>query len=359
MVGVRVPFVDLHAQYLARAEEFDRAFRDVIRKSAFIGGEYVAAFQEAFAAAYGVKHCIPVANGTDAIYIALKMLGIGLGDEVVTTAASWISTSETITQAGATPVFVDVDEFFNIDVDQLQARISERTKAIIPVHLYGQAARVEEIAQIAAKNRLVLIEDCAQAHFAQRLGRKVGTYGVAGTFSFYPGKNLGAYGDAGAIITNDDLLAERCRMFANHGALIKHQHLMEGINSRMDGLQAALLRQKLEHIDEWTRARQRVAGWYDAALEELPQIKTPGTRKGSTHVYHLYVVKCAQRDELKAWLADLGVETAIHYPTALPFMQAYKRLGHTHRDFPVTARSQISRLRCQFIRKSLIRLSST
>lgn len=342
MGAVKVPLVDLYAQYLAHAEEFDGAFREVIEKSAFIGGEYVLAFQNAFASAYGVRNCIPVANGTDAIYIVLKMLGVGPGDEVITTAASWISTSETISQTGATPIFVDVDEYRNIDAELVQSRINHRTKAILPVHLYGQAARVDVLAEVAAKNNLFLVEDCAQAHFAERRGRKVGTFGNAGTFSFHPAKNLGAYGDAGAIITDNDELAQRCRMFANHGALVKHRHLMEGINSRLDGLQAALLTRKLKYIGEWTGARRRVAGWYDAALEGLPQAAVPRICPGSTHVYHLYVIQCEARDELKSWLADRGVETAIHYPTALPFLPTYERFNLTERDFPVAAANQRS-----------------
>ena len=263
---MRIPFVDLHAQYLACQDEFDAAFREVITKTAFIGGEYVRAFEREYAAAYGVRHCISCANGTDAIYIVLRMLGVGPGHEVITTAASWISTSETISQAGARPVFVDVDEYGNIDVDQVAASVTLQTRAIIPVHLYGQAAQVEVLEKLAAAKGLHLIEDCAQAHFAERMGRRVGTIGAAGTFSFYPGKNLGAYGDAGAIITNDDELARRCRMYANHGALVKHEHEMEGINSRLDGLQASLLTAKLRHLGAWTKARQQVALWYDTAL---------------------------------------------------------------------------------------------
>jgi dTDP-4-amino-4,6-dideoxygalactose transaminase len=340
--AVKVPLVDLYAQYEAHAEEFDGAFREVIKKTAFIGGEFVLAFENAFAAAYGVKHCIPVANGTDAIYIVLKMLGIGSGDEIITTATSWISTSETISQTGATPVFVDVDEYYNIDVAKVRSRINGRTRAILPVHLYGQAAQVDALAEIAAKNDLFLIEDCAQAHFAERHGRNVGTFGIAGTFSFYPGKNLGAYGDAGAIITNNDELAQRCKMFANHGSLVKHRHVMEGINSRLDGLQAALLTQKLKYIGEWTAARQRVARWYDAELRDLSQVVVPAIRPGSTHVYHLYVIKCEARDDLKSWLGNLGIETAIHYPSALPFLPAYERFNLTEQDFPVASVNQRS-----------------
>jgi dTDP-4-amino-4,6-dideoxygalactose transaminase len=337
---MHIPFVDLHAQYLAHQDEFDAAFRDVIRKTAFIGGEFVREFEREYAAAYGVRHCISVANGTDAIYIVLRMLGIGPGDEVITTAASWISTSETIGQAGARPVFVDVDEYYNIDVAQVRAALTPRTRAIIPVHLYGQAAQVEVLENLAGEHGLHLIEDCAQAHFAERLGRRVGTVGIAGTFSFYPGKNLGAYGDAGAIVTDDDALAERCRMYANHGALVKHQHRMEGINSRLDGLQAALLTRKLRHLADWTRARQDVARQYDRLLAGIPQVVLPRVREGSTHVYHLYVIQAADRDALKAHLAAQGIETAIHYPTALPLLPAYAHLGMQAADIPRASANQ-------------------
>jgi dTDP-4-amino-4,6-dideoxygalactose transaminase len=337
---MRIPFVDLRAQYEAHKDEFDGAFAAVIRQSAFIGGEFVKQFERDYAEAYGVPHCVSVANGTDAIYILLRMLGIGPGDEVVTTAASWISTSETITQAGARPVFVDVDEYFNMDVEKVRAAITGRTKAIIAVHLYGQAAQVERLSELAAERGLHLVEDCAQAHFAQRLNRRVGTFGVAGTFSFYPGKNLGAYGDAGAIITADEKLATACRMYANHGALVKHEHRMEGINSRLDGLQAALLSCKLRHLDGWTRERQRVAALYDAGLAGLPQVERPKIRPGSTHVYHLYVVRAERRDALKAHLSEKGIETAIHYPTALPLLPAYHYLSMSVADVPRAAGNQ-------------------
>jgi dTDP-4-amino-4,6-dideoxygalactose transaminase len=336
---MRVPFVDLHAQYLAHKEEFDASLANVIRRSAFIGGEFVQQFEADYARAYGVRHCIPVGNGTDAIYIVLRMLGIGAGDEVITTAASWISTSETISQTGARPVFVDVDRYFNIDVGSVEAKINSRTKALLPVHLYGQAAQVEVLAELAKRRGLALIEDCAQAHFAQRIGRRVGTWGNAATFSFYPGKNLGAYGDAGAIVTDDDALARRCRIYANHGALVKHQHEMEGINSRLDGMQAALLSAKLPHVAAWTAARQRLAARYDELLGDVREVETPSIRPGSTHVYHLYVIRCERRDALRAHLAECGVESAVHYPSALPLLPAYRYLGMTAADVPRAARN--------------------
>lgn len=334
---MKVPFVDLGAQYAAHKSEFDAALLSVISTNAFVGGEYVKEFERSFAHKYGVKHCISCGNGTDAIYIALRMLGIGAGDEVITTAASWISTSETISQAGGKPVFVDVDEHYLIDVDMLEREITPRTRAVIPVHLYGQAAQMTRVSEICAENKLLLIEDCAQAVFAKWGGKRVGTFGDAATFSFYPGKNLGAWGDAGAIITNDADIAQKCRMFANHGALVKHEHVMEGINSRMDGLQAALLTAKLNHIDDWTRARQDVAARYSRYLQGVGDIRLPTVRNGSTHVYHLYVVNTAYRDELRSYLAERGVQTGIHYPTPLPLLPAYRYLGAKPESIPVAA----------------------
>ncbi|MBN8570016.1 MAG: DegT/DnrJ/EryC1/StrS family aminotransferase, partial [Ignavibacteria bacterium] len=253
---MRVPFVDLHAQYLSIKDEIDNSIQSVINDTAFIGGKYVKEFENNFADSYGVKHCIGVANGTDAIYIILKMLGIGPGDEVITAANTWISTSETITQTGAKPVFIDIDEkYYTINENLIESKITSKTKAIIPVHLYGQVCNIEKIQTICKKHNLFLIEDCAQSHFSSLENKLAGTSGIASSFSFYPGKNLGAYGDAGCIITNDDTLAKKIRMFANHGSLIKHEHDIEGINSRLDGLQAAILNTKLPHLDNWINKR--------------------------------------------------------------------------------------------------------
>jgi len=338
---MNVPFVDLKAQYQSLKGEIDAAIQSVINKTAFVGGPYVQEFEIAFAEKYGVKHCISCANGTDAIYITLKALGIGPGDEVITVANSWISTSETITQAGAKPVFVDIDpDYYHIDVQQIEDKISSKTKAVIPVHLFGQPASIDEIKAICEKHGLFLIEDCAQAHLAKYKSQKVGTFGIAGTFSFYPGKNLGAYGDAGAIITDDADLAERVRMFANHGSLRKHQHDIEGINSRLDGIQAAILSVKLKYIDKWNLARNKNALVYNRLLSGIDQIRTPKIRENSFHIFHLYVIRSEKRDQLADFLTSKGIGTGIHYPTALPFMRAYGHLNHKPSDFPIAYKIQ-------------------
>ena len=338
---MNVLFVDLKAQYNSLKSEIDSAIHSVIEETAFIRGKFVEEFEKAFSDKYGVKHCISCANGTDAIYITLKALGIGVGDEVITVANSWISTSETISQAGAKPVFVDIEpDYFNIDTEKIEEKITKKTKAIVPVHLYGQPAKIEEIKEKYEKYSLFLIEDCAQAHFAEYDGQKVGTFGIAGTFSFYPGKNLGAYGDAGAIITDNDDFAIKARMFANHGALQKHQHEMEGINSRMDGIQAAVLKVKLKYIDEWNSARHNHAIRYNELLSDLPEIKTPKIRKSAFHIFHLFVIRTNKRDELASYLKSKKISTGIHYPTALPFLPAYKYLGYKASDFPVAHQYQ-------------------
>jgi dTDP-4-amino-4,6-dideoxygalactose transaminase len=269
------------------------------------------------------------------------MLGVGPGDEVITTSNSWIASSETITLTGARVVFVDVEnDCYDLDATKIEGAITPRTKAILPVHLLGQPAQMDVIMEIAQRRGLQVVEDCAQAHFATFGGRRVGTFGIAGTFSFYPGKNLGSYGDAGAIITDDAALAEKVRMFANHGAdrVNKHEHLMEGVCSRLDGLQAAILSAKLPHLDAWTRARQEKAARYDKLLAGIPGIVTPKVRPGATHVYHNYVIRAPRRDALQVFLKEQGVETTRHYPTPLPFLKAYEYLGHTPADFPVVAR---------------------
>jgi len=336
---MKVPFVDLHGQYLSIKAEIDSAIAEVIAESAFIRSRHVDAFERAWAEALKVKHCVSCANGTDALYIAMRGLGIKPGDEVITAAHSWIATSETITQAGGRVVFCDTrEDTFNIDPRLIETKITKATVGIIPVHLCGQPADMDEIMAIAKKHNLWVIEDCAQAHLATYKGSLVGTFGNAATFSFYPGKNLGAYGDAGCIVTNDDRLADWTATFARHGG--KGEHVMEGINSRMDGLQAAILNVKLPNLPAWTTARRRVAARYNELLSGIDDLATPKVAADRSHVYHLYVVAADQRDLLKKSLGDAGITTSLNYPKALPFYPAYSYLGHKPADFPAAYRNQ-------------------
>ena len=336
---MNIPFVDLYAQYLSIKSEIDAAISEVIAESAFIRGRHVERFEKEWAKTLGVKHCVSCANGTDALYIAMRALGVKPGDEVITTAHSWISTSETITQAGGRVVFCDTDnETFTIDPALIEAKITSATVGIIPVHLYGQPADMDPIMAIARKHNLWVIEDSAQAHTAKYRGQVVGTFGNAATFSFYPGKNLGAYGDAGCVVTNDDHLAEWAAAFARHGG--KGEHVMEGICSRMDGLQAAILNVKLPHLPAWIKARRRVARRYDDLLNGVGDIITPKVAPNRDHVYHLYVIRSEKRDPLRRHLTDAGIATVLNYPKALPFYPAYAYLGHNPSDFPVAYANQ-------------------
>lgn len=329
-------FVDLHAQYLSIKNEIDSAIATVIAESSFVRGRHVEEFEELYAEYFNVKHCVSCANGTDAIYIAMKALGLQPGDEVITTAHSWISTSETVTQAGGRVVFCDTEEdYFTIDPAKIEALITPKTKGIIPVHLYGQAADMDPILEIAKRHNLWVIEDCAQAHLATYKGRTVGTMGDAATFSFYPGKNMGAMGDAGCLVTNRDDVAEFSELYARHGG--KGNHLMEGINSRLDGLQAAILNVKLKHIEAWTKARQSRGALYDQLLADVDGITTPGRRADCDHVFHLYVIRSAQRDALRAHLSEKSIPTVINYTKPLPLFQAYDYLGHSAADFPIAS----------------------
>lgn len=336
---MKIPFVDLHAQYLSIKSEIDAAIAEVIAQSAFIRGSHVDAFEEAWAKTLGVKHCISCANGTDALYIAMRALNLKAGDEVITSAHSWISTSETITQAGGRVVFCDTNQTtFTIDPSDIEAKVTSATVGIIPVHLYGQPADMDVIMAIARKHHLWVVEDCAQAHLARYKGQMVGTFGDTATFSFYPGKNLGAYGDAGCAVTNDDRLADWMATFARHGG--KGEHVMEGINSRMDGLQGAVLNAKLPHLPAWTEARRVVAARYDELLGGLAGVTTPMVGADRDHVYHLYVIRTEERDMLRKHLTDAGIATVLNYPKALPFYPAYSYLGHAAKDFPIAHANQ-------------------
>lgn len=331
---MKVPFVDLKGQYHSIKEEIDQAISNVIKDSAFIGGKYAKAFEESFAKYIGVKNCVGVGNGTDALCIALKALGISEGDEVITVANTFIATSEAITMTGAKVVFVDCNkETYNIDVNKHEQAITGKTKAIIPVHLYGQPAEMDKIMDVARKHNMYVVEDAAQAHGSEYQGQRIGTIGNIACFSFFPGKNLGAYGDAGAIVTNNDDLARKARMIANHGRIEKYNHEFEGTNSRLDGLQAAILDVKLKYLDKWIERRRAIAKMYDAGLKDI--VITPSVLPDVKHVYHLYVIRIKNRDRVKELLGEKGIATGIHYPIPLPFLKAYSYLDHKPADFPV------------------------
>lgn len=334
-MNTQIPFVDLHAQYQTIKDEIDNAIKDVIEKSLFVRGPYVEKFEQMFSEVMERKYCVSCANGTDSLYIAMNALGVRPGDEVIAPAHSWISTTETITQAGGKVVFCDTEEdTFTIDPKSIEEKITPNTVGIIPVHLYGQPADMDAIMAIAKKHKLWVLEDCAQAHLARYKGKLVGTFGDVASFSFYPGKNLGAMGDAGSVVTNDSRLAEKMAMFARHGGLKKGDHRIEGINSRLDGIQAAILSVKLPHLNKWTALRQERAALYTERLSSLVGIKTPTIAEGREHVWHLYVIKSSERNGLADWLSKNGVQTVINYPVALPFLPAYKRMNHRHEDFP-------------------------
>jgi dTDP-4-amino-4,6-dideoxygalactose transaminase len=331
-----IPFVDLKAQYHSIKDEIHRAISDVMERTAFIGGPFVADFEEAFASYCGVHHCVGVANGTDALCIALRTVGVGPGDEVITAANSFIATSEAIKMAGAQVVFVDIDpRTYNIDVGRIEERITPRTRAIIPVHLYGQPAEMDPILEIAKRHDLRVIGDAAQAHGATYRGRPVATLADVTCFSFYPGKNLGAYGDAGALVTNNEQWAAAARKIANHGRSTKYDHDLEGVNSRLDGMQAAILSVKLRHLEGWTESRRENARRYEAALAGSGVV-IPYEPEHVRAVYHLYVVRVpnGRRGELQTSLKAAGIETGVHYPIALPFLNAYRHLRCTETDFP-------------------------
>jgi dTDP-4-amino-4,6-dideoxygalactose transaminase len=334
---MNVPFVDLHAQYLRYKVEFDAAISKVIEESAFISGHYAREFETNFSEYARIRHTVSCANGTDSLEILLDVLGIGPGDEVIIPALSWISTAEVIGTRGAIPVFVDIDETYTINVELIEEKITHNTKCIIPVHLYGCPANMSRIVEIAQQYDLIVIEDCAQAHGAEWRGQRIATFGVASSFSFYPGKNLGAYGDAGAMVTNSEIIATKARMISNHGQPKKHEHLLEGRNSRMDGIQAAILNVKLRYIETWTEERISIANRYTELLKGL-NVKTPIVPEGARHVFHLYVIQHDDRDRIFHRLLDGGIECAIHYPTPLPLMPCYAHFGYTGADFPVASK---------------------
>ncbi len=343
--SLKIPFLDLKAQFNNVYNEIDDEITNIISNTAFIMGKPVVEFEKNFAHKLNAEYCIGVGNGTDALMIALKSLGIGNGDEVITAANSFIATSEAISAVGAKVVFVDVNsQTYNLNVDKIEEKITVKTKAIIPVHLYGQPAEMKDVLNIARKHNLRVIEDSAQAHFAEyQLNdswQYTGTFGDIAAFSFYPGKNLGAYGDGGAVVTNDEQIAKRARMYANHGRISKYNHEFEGYNSRLDGIQAAVLNVKLKYIIEWTEKRRAVAALYSELLSDVGDIVLPFVNENTKPVWHLYVIRTKYRDRLKKFLAEKEIASGIHYPIALPNLIAYEYLGHKKDDFPIASQYQ-------------------
>lgn len=324
-----IKFVDLKSQYLSIKEEIDDAIRNVIDKTAFIGSKYVKTFEDEFANYIGIKNCVGVNNGTDALEIALESLNFPKGSEVIVPANSFIASSEAVTRNGYKTVFCDCDRNnYTIDINNLEKKISDKTRAIIAVHLYGHPCDIDKIKDVIKKfNDIKIIEDCAQAHGAEYKGKKVGALGDIAAFSFYPSKNLGAFGDGGAILTEDDNLAKKIRMIANHGRMEKYDHEFEGRNSRLDGMQAAILSVKLKHLDSWNQKRIQMANKYLEQLNGINSIVLPKKDDFVKHVYHLFVIGVENREGLKEFLFSNGIETGIHYPIALPKLRAYRHLN--------------------------------
>jgi dTDP-4-amino-4,6-dideoxygalactose transaminase len=333
---MRINFIDIIRSHKQINNELLEVIKDVISESAFVYGKYLKEFEDNFAEKNNVRNCIGVANGTDALTISLKCLGVANGDEVITAANSFVASAEAISNVGAIPVFVDNDEYFGINVDLIEDKITDKTKAIMPVHLYGQCCDIEKIVKIAQNHNLYVVEDVAQAHFVKYKERYAGSFGDTGCYSFYPSKNLGALGDGGAIITNNDELATKIRQYTNHGSIEKYKHKEIGINSRLDGLQAAVLNVKLKYIDEWNSQRNKCASLYDSYLADCMHVKTPLKRNLSDHFYHLYVICCRNRDNLQKYLAEKGIQTGIHYPTAIPFLDSYRFLKYSEQKFPLS-----------------------
>lgn len=321
-----IPFLDLKRLYQGRPQLLEEAIQEVLQENIFVGGRQSALFEEAFEKYTGTTHAIACGNGTDALELMLEAAGVGAGDEIIVPAISWVATAAAVARVGALPVFADVEEsYFTLDPAGLPSLLTEKTKAVLAVHLYGQMANMPGLQEFTEKHGLLLFEDAAQAHGAGLDGKKAGNRGVAAAFSFYPTKNLGALGDAGSVLTSDDQLARKVRQLGNHGQLKKHEHELRGRNSRMDSLQAAVLLAKLPFLDEWNSERRKLAQLYNEQLSAFPEVHIPRERKGALHVYHLYVIRCSERDGLKEFLAEKGIETAIHYPQALSSLSLFQQ----------------------------------
>lgn len=342
---MEVLFFDLRLQYRSMKDNLDAAICDATNELNFLNGKSLNKFASDWQHLLDCKYALATANGTDSLFIALKILGTQPHDEILTPAFSCIPSAETISLCNAKPVFVDIDPMtYTIDPKKIEKKITPNTKGIIVVHLYGQAAHISEIKSICKKHNLFLVEDCAQAHLTKENDKYVGTFGDAGAFSFYPTKNLGAYGDAGCIITHNSVLAEKMRRFANHGALEKDDHLFEGMNSRMDTIQAAVLLAKLPYLKQWNEQRRANAALYDSLLSGIEEVNAPYVRPDTYHTFHIYAIRAKRRDELKKFLLSKEIQTIIHYPNALHNLTAYKYLNHHPEDFPEANRFQHEQL---------------
>lgn len=341
-MDMKVPFLDLTSHHAPLRDEFDRAIAAVIDSAAFAGGPFVEKFEADFSAYNNSLFAIGLGSGTEALWLALLACGVGQGDEVITVPTTFMATAEAITFCGARPVFVDVsDSTYTMDPAGLEEALTSRTKAIIPVHLFGQPADMDPILEFARKHDLFVIEDAAQAHGAEYKGRKAGTLGDAGCFSFYPGKNLGAFGEAGAVVTDDVELQEKIRVLRDHGQTRKYHHNMIGWNCRMDGIQAAVLRIKLRHLDAGNSRRRAHALQYNEALADLDELVTPSEASFARHVYHVYAVRVQERDGVMGLLAEKGIQCGVHYPIPVHLQKAYQNLGYAVGDFPVSERTAL------------------
>ncbi|MBI5250279.1 MAG: DegT/DnrJ/EryC1/StrS family aminotransferase [Desulfomonile tiedjei] len=333
-----VPFLDLKAQYRVIADEIRQAVDRVLESGRFTLGPEVEAFEQEFAAYCGTKHAVGVNSGTSALHLALLAAGVAPGHEVITVPMTFVATVAAIGYAGAIPVFVDVDpQFYTMDPEKIESAITERTKAIVPVHLYGQPAEMDRIIEIAAKHKIAVIEDAAQAHGAEYRGKRVGALGELGAFSFYPGKNLGAYGEGGMVVTNDDKHARTVRMLRDWGTETKYYHELKGFNYRMDAIQGAILRVKLRHLEDWIRSRRILAVRYEERLAATSLV-LPAAMPDARHVYHLYAVRSHHRESLQTALAENNIYTGLHYPVPVHLQKAWSELPYKKGDFPVSER---------------------
>ncbi len=336
---MNVPFLDLKANYLPLKQQILREIEEVLDNTAYVLGPKVKSFEERFAAAHNVSHCLAVSSGTDGNHLALWALGVGHGDEVIIPANTFIATAWGATLCGATPVFVDCEaDSYNIDPSKVEEKITSKTKAIVAVHLYGQSADLDPLREIARRHNIALVEDAAQAHLAEYKGKKIGGLSDICSFSFYPGKNLGAYGEGGAVTTNSDELIEKVKRYREHGSVKKYYHEVLGHNYRMEAIQGAVLGVKMNHIAEWTERRRQVAAKYRELLGDISELTLPVEMPYAKHVYHLYVIQTENRDELQSFLNENGVATGLHYPLPLHMQECFKNLGYKESDFPVTER---------------------